>query len=59
MTLGSKKELLLSRLVLDHLFDHLPVEVQGVSRGSTELHEVQNRLSKGSMGVLEGLKAPT
>jgi hypothetical protein len=43
----------------DHLFDHLSMGFHGVSERSSELHQEQNRLSRGFMEVLEDLMAPT
>jgi hypothetical protein len=41
---------ILLRTAVDHLFDHLSVEVQGVSRRSTGLRKNRNRLSTGLYG---------
>jgi CRP-like cAMP-binding protein len=47
---------ILSRLMVDHLFDHLSVRVHEVPCGFTELLKSRNRLSKGLYGWRRGAR---
>ena len=49
-SVNTQFRMLLSRLEVDHLFDHLFVRVHGVLGESTELRESGNRPSKGLYG---------